>query len=197
MSNLKQSVYALLERVKEGENITRPALGQISRELLLYVPESQDIEAVNRLIGVLTPMNRRAAILYFSHFLPWEVEKDNDGNFVRFGKKFEGEKKTKRRMSLIDEWLKDEANNFWTWTDVNIQIKQKDFPAMIARTIKKALEGDVKSDTPALNKVQIMQAVMEGGVGLVELLEFVEHMKKIEAEYEEMLTHNDTEAQAA
>ena len=168
---LHNTVYARLEAIAAAEKITRSELGNLSRELLVYVPDTQDIDIVNRLLGVLTPMNRKTAILFFTHFLPWQVENDADGTFNRFGKMLQGEKKIAKRMDAITEFLKDESNNIWTWADENVQIdKKKDFKGMIAKAIKKALEGDEKSDTPALSKDEVFAAIFDGGITLEDLL---------------------------
>ena len=68
MNNLKAVVYGRLEAIMAAEKITRVELGAMSRELLMYVPDTNDIDIVNRLLGVLTPMNRRTAILFFFKF---------------------------------------------------------------------------------------------------------------------------------
>lgn len=182
---LHNTVYARLEAIAAAEKITRAELGHLSRELLIYVPETQDIDIVNRLIGVLTPVNKKVAILYFKHFLPWQVEEDHDGNFERFGKKLQGDKKVKNRMEAITKWLVEEENNIWTWANENIEVKQKDFKAAVARAIKKALEGDEKTDTPALTRDEIMAAIFEGGVTIDDMLYGIEAQEKRLAEVEQ------------
>lgn len=167
---LHNIVYARLEAIAAAEKITRKELAELSRELLIYVVETQDIDIVNRLIQILTPMNKRAAILYFGHFLPWSKETDDDGVFTRFGKKMSGDKKVKRKLEEITAWLIDESNNIWVWSDANIEVKQKDFKATVSRAIKRALEGDEKSNTPALTSAELMDAIFEGGVSIDDLL---------------------------
>lgn len=186
MSNLKNVVYQRLDAIAAAEKITRVELSHMSRELLDYVPDSQDIDIVNRLLGVLTAMNRRVAILYFSHFLPWEKEQDNEGNFVRFGKKMQSAKKIARKHKAITEWLKDESNDIWSWSDTNIELKQKDLGATVTRAIKKALQGDEKTDTPAMTHFEVLNAVMDGGVTLDDMSKLANVLKQLEeAEKEE------------
>lgn len=188
-NNLKAVVYGRLEEIANAEKITRVQLRELSRELLVYVPDTDDIDIVNRLINVLTPMNAKACVLFFGHFLPWEREKDNDGNHVRFGKRMQGDKKVNKRLELIKEFLADENNNIWTWADSNIEVKQKDFKAMIARTIKKALEGDEKSDTDPLTPTQVIDAVFEGGVTLEQMMEAMEGKVNLKEEKEIEFKH--------
>lgn len=178
---LHNVVYARLDAIAAAEKITRAELGGLSRELLIYIPDTQDIDILNRLIGVLTAVNSKVAVEYFKHFLPWQVEQDKDGNFLRFGKKMQGEKKLAKKLEAITEWLKDESNNIWTWADVNIEIKKKDFKAGIARAIKSALKGDDKSETPALSKAEIMSAIFDGGVTLDDMLSVIEQATQADA----------------
>lgn len=183
---LHNVVYARLEAIAAAEKITRAELGELSRELLIYVMDTRDIDIVNRLLLVLTKINAKAATLYFKHFLPWTCEEDAEGNFTRFGKMSSGEKKVKRQAALIDEWLHDVNNNIWTWADANIEIKEKDFKATVARAIKKALEGDAKSGTAALTREEIIAAIFDGGVTIDDMLFGIEaHEKALADEQEE------------
>jgi hypothetical protein len=49
--------------------------------------------------------------------------------------------------------------------------KKKDFAGSITKDIKKALAGDEKTDTEALTMMQIMQAILLGGVSIEDMLE--------------------------
>jgi hypothetical protein len=185
--NLKAAVYAMIEEIAAAEKITRKVLGAISRDLLIYVPDSHDIDSVNRLLGVLTPMNRLAAIHYFGHFLPWEQEKDADENFIRFGKMTQGDKKVKRKLEAINEWLADEKNNIWVWSKANLDVKPKNFGMLIAKAIKKALEGDEDSKSPPLSRDQVLDAVFEGGIHIDDLLDAVERQEARIAEAQKVM----------
>lgn len=182
MNNLKTIVYQRLEAIANAEKITRVELAALSRELLIYVPETNDIDIVNRLLGVLTRMNERVAILYFGHFLPWVQEKDAQDNFTRFGKKMDGDKKVTKRMALITEWLKDEANDIWSWSDANIELKQRDLVSPIGRAINKALEGDEKTDTAPVSPLEVVAAIFGSNLTLADMIAGLERMKIAEEE---------------
>lgn len=192
---LHNAVYAAFEEVKNAEKVTKAKLRELSRDLLVYVPESDDIDIVNRLIGVLTPVNRRVSILYFAHFLPWEQEKDADGNFLRFGKRMKGEKKLKRKQEAITAWLADDANDIWTWSDDNVEVKKKDFMATVSKAIEKALKGDEKSDTPPLTQDQLMAAIFQGGADVTAMLAACE-TKVAEMEQAEQDMSDDADEEA-
>jgi len=184
-NNLKAVVYGRLEAIMAAEKITRAELGALSRELLIYVPETNDIDIVNRLHVVLTPMNMQLIEAYFEHFLPWEVERDNDGNFLRFGKKMSGDKKVNKRLDLIKTWLAEEGNHLWVWAKDNIKMtKKKDFVGGIQKALERALKGDEESESPALSKLECLMAVMSAGFTIDDMLSAVEVKEKLIAEAE-------------
>lgn len=172
-NNLKATVYARLEAIAAAEKITRVELAALSREALMYVPESNDIDLVNRLLGVLTPMNRETAIQFFRHFLPWEVEETKDGEFSRFGKRMKKEKQVKRRMDAITEFLADEANTIWTWAGENLEVNKVEVNGMedLGKAVEIALKGrDTKTKhAEPITKQQVVDVVL-GKIGLEDLM---------------------------
>jgi len=162
---LHNVVYARLDAVAAAEKITRVELGHLSRELLEYVVDTHDIDIVNRLIGVLTPVNKRVSILYFTHFLPWTVEKDSDGKFVRFGKMLGKPKQVKKRVELIAAFLVNENNNIWSWSDEHIEVEQKqiNLGEKLETAIVQAMQGvdTDKQHGDALSKADILTVVMK------------------------------------
>lgn len=174
IATLKATVYARLEAIAGAEKITRAELTELSRELLEYVPETDDVDIVNRLIGVLTPMNADLARLYFKAFLPWKVEQDAKGNFVRFGVKMEGDKKVTKKMQAITEWLANEENNIWTWGADNVEVKEKDLAGNVAKAVKAALKGHEKSGTAPCSPADVVNAMFVGGVTVHDLMAALE-----------------------
>lgn len=158
--NVKAHLYGLADDFIKAEAMGKKAMSPFSREVFAYVMETRDIDLVNRVITGASNFNRRGLITFFTHFLPWNVEKDADGKFVRFADMQAG-RKYKKKQALIAEFLADPGNDFYTWSDQNIEIKQKDFVGLISRAVKKALEGDEKSDTPPLSKAAALHAVMQ------------------------------------
>ena len=159
---LHNSVYARLDAIASAEKITRVELAALSREALSYVMESHDIELVNRLIGVLTPVNGKVAILYFTNFLPWTVE-EVDGKFARFGKMVKKPKQVKNKANLIIDWLSVDTNDLWVWAEENIEIEQKqvNLGDKLAKALTQALEGvdTDKAIGEAMTKADIMALI--------------------------------------
>lgn len=170
-NNLKATIVSRIDALKASEKITKAELSAVSRECLLYVPDSDDIDVVNRLLNVLTPMNRATAVLFFRHFLMWEFEEDAD----RFGAKLKKEKQVKRKQDLIDTFLANEDNDIWTWakTEVTVDYKPKQFAAQITKAVQAALKGEVKDngETPPLSPQDVVAAVLIGGITVVDMIE--------------------------
>lgn len=183
--NIKAHIYGLIKEVAAAEKITKAKLGVLSRDILTYVMDTNDIMSVNSLIAVLTPANRMASIAYFEHFLPWEVERDGEKRFVRFGKKLKGTKPVKAQAA-INLWLSDEGNNIWNWVDDNLEMKKKiDFNSRVVNAINKALAGDLdKSGTDPLTPAQVVAAIFESDLSAGALISGLSNLKVAEQEEE-------------
>lgn len=172
MNNIEQLKVAIdisIEALAAAEKITKKELGALSRTLLQYiiVEESTDIATVNRLLGVLTPMNRQAAELYFEHFLPYV--QDDKG---LFGEAIKKQAKKDAKIAEALAWLEDETNNIWVWAADNIEVKAKDYAGDIAKVIKSALAGNDNNE--ALTVRQVLGAVIAtDGVELADLVGFL------------------------
>lgn len=169
-----------LSAIKSSEAITKRELGTLSRELLSFVIETGDVRIVNTLLGrgedgklTLTVVNRKAAGLFFQHFLPFSVDTDSD--VVQFVKK-KG-KIFDKAVEEIEKFLSNEENNLWSWVDTNVKMEQKavDYAGKITKDIKKALSSE-----DGLTGAEVMAAVMEGGITTSDLLALVDAMMKEE-----------------
>lgn len=173
MDNVKGHIFGLIAEIAESEKVTKVKLAQLSRELMVYVMESHDISAANRLIDVLTPVNKRAAIVFLSHFLPWTPELDDDKNFVRFGKMMKGQKAVDKRRKLILDFIAEKDNTIWTWAKDNVQVEAKptDFFKSVSKSVERALKGN--ENTPPLPREEVIKALFAAGMTIDDLLEAV------------------------
>jgi len=167
---LHNMVYATIDTIDAAEKVTKTALASLSRDMLVYVTESHDIDYVNKLLSVLTPMNEKAAIIYFGNFLPFTKEKDTDGNFLRFGKMLKGDKKVAKKVDAIRAWLEEEENTIWTWVKDNVTLEQRDLHKPIVSAITKALKGDEKTGTPPLTVEEILRDVFSTDISVDDVL---------------------------
>lgn len=167
MSNLKASLEARIATLLASEKVTHVELGAASREALHYVPETQDIGMVNRLINVLTPANKAVAAMFFAVFLPWKWDTETN----MFVGKIKGQAKIDNKLIACAEFLKDETNTIWTWTKENVQIAEraKNYPAQIAALVTRA----TKDDKYGVDAKAVVNAVLLGGVTLDDIMNIV------------------------
>ena len=165
-------ILASIEKVANSERVTKTELSYLSRELLTYivVDGSNDIGLVNRLINVLTPQNKRTCIIFFAHFLPFQMHNE-DGTF---GKKMKGEKLLKSKKDACEEFLANPDSDVWTWAALNVKIEKKpvDFRAKIIKDVSKAMSED--DPETRLTAADVIAAVIEGGVTVEDLFFAVE-----------------------
>lgn len=171
-----------IDKLAASEKVTKAELSALSRELLFYVltghedtPASYDVQAVNRLLGVLTPMNQRTSVLFFAHFLPFAF----DENELKFGKL--QQKKKDKFIQQAREFLEDETNDIWAWAARNVKVEKKpvDWSKKISSDIQKALnaEGD-----DALTAKEVMVAVLAGGIGVDDLTDMLDIIAQVDLE---------------
>ena len=184
MSKVNKAQIALLGKIdasitalQASEKITKSELGVVSRNILEYLMlnGSTDIDCVNRLLAALTPMNRQTAVLFFNHFLYWAYDKETEA-FTNMEK---GEKKQDKYRAKVTTFMADKNNNIWTWAKANTEIKPlKPFDERIAHAIKQALKGiDEKDGRPGLEPLpvsEILQAVIQGGVSMGDMMALVD-----------------------
>lgn len=179
--NLKAVLYNLIEEIAKAEKVTRKGLATFSRDVLVYVVDTYDIDCVNRMLGVLTPANRRFAIHFFEHFLPHMVERDKEGNFSRFGGLIKKQKKMAERLARIEEFLKDENNNIWTWTDENVQTKVPDYVANLERALQNAVKGNDKKGVEPASVFDLCKVFFDG-IGIEKIVTAIELKNKADME---------------
>lgn len=112
-----------LDAIAQAEMVTKRELMSLSRTVLEFVHETGDIGPVNRLMAVLTPVNKRVAKLFFVHFTGFHFD-DTSMLFL---------KKSKKRYAdalvAYREWIADPHNNIWTWAARHVEVEAKPFTA--------------------------------------------------------------------
>lgn len=147
-----------LDAVRNAEHITKRELKSLSRDLLtvLHAKGGEmegDIQFVNALLGVLTPVNRRVGILFFKHFSGFNFS-DELNIFTKKNKKHYEECR-----ELAQSFLADPNQNIWTWADREVNVEQKPFdPNAITQFIGRALK---KMDG---DQAAVLRAVFAGGI---------------------------------
>lgn len=166
---LKAGIEKNITALIKSETTTKEKLAQVSRDMLSYVMDTQDIGMVNRLAEVLTPMNRATAFQFFGAFLPWK----QDGK--AFGKKLAGKEAITKREIAIREFLANADNNIWTWAAINVEVTAK--PKNYASKLSSLVERSLNDEKEAITVVQVLDAVLAGGINLVDLMAALEPRK--------------------
>ena len=133
----KKEIEKDLKKLTASEKVTKAALSVLSRTVLAYVYETNDINMVNRLLKVLTPVNKRVAEAYFPKYLGWTFNPKE----LAFGVKSK-DKAYAAKYELACEFLADEANNIWTFAAAEIvfEAKPKQYAVRITQLVTRALK---------------------------------------------------------
>lgn len=174
-----------IKKIGNGETTFKQELATLSRELLEYVPSTGDIDAVNRLIAVLSPLNKDKVTAFFKAFLSHKLDKGV------FGKKSTNKDMVAKRNKAITMFLSVESNNVWTWLaekakPVERQRKAKDLGKAVERAVEAAIATEDNPDAIDLREVlkRTIRACIGGGMKLSEIMETFESVAKEEAQPE-------------
>ncbi len=164
-----------LDAIRGSEQITKRELRDQSRVLLssLHGLDADplltgDIQFINQLIGVLTPVNKKVAVLFFTHFAGFHMDPAL-GTFT---------KKSAKRYTEAKEaaaaLLADPNQNIWTWADREVHVEAKPFTLTKVTTF---IEGALKK-APGVNLTQadILRAVFAGGITPATIMQVVDQM---------------------
>jgi hypothetical protein len=164
-----------------SEKITRTELAGCATELLRYYSEhlSTDIGAVNRLLAVLTPFNRRMAVLFFANFLPWKYD-DDKGIFTTM----KGNKQRDKCFTACHDFLRS-GKTIWDWSaNIQTEIKPADWSGRLSGTVSKAIsetimvKGEEVENTTRMTPSEVIKAVLAGGVRIMDILAAMNEMEE-------------------
>ena len=169
-------LFETIAAVAAAERITKEGLATLSRDILDYMLDTQDIRPVNALLGkhedsdkfVLTPVNWRIACQYFHAFLPfhsnWKNVKDNiqDGTGERAPLIFAKKNKAlwDKRAQEIAEFLENEDNSIWTWSKgVKIDKPATDYGKLLGTAIRSCMD----ENKGGMSKEQVLSLILNDG----------------------------------
>jgi hypothetical protein len=160
-----------IDQLAGAEKVTKAILSDLSRVILEYILETEDVQPANRVIEVLTPVNKKASILYFKHFLPFIKITNEEGEFQKFGGK--DKKRFDAKAEEIKEFLADPHNNIWTWAARHVEVEAKPYdPAKVAKEIEKAIKKVGQEAT--------IKAIIAGGIDVQMLMMMLEAQANVE-----------------
>jgi len=145
-----------IESIKGAEEITRREVRALSRSVLSALHITENVGYLNKFLEVLTPVNRKAMVIYFQAFTGFHYDS-------------KGEVFTKKNKPAYDEacakaekFLDDPMNNFWSYAQREIKVEGKEF-SMDAVT--KGVEGFLKKAAKNnFSEVDVMRAILKGGI---------------------------------
>jgi hypothetical protein len=149
-----------LKKLKASEKITREVLRDMSRSLLgaLHGKDGMlygDIQYINSVLPVLTPVNKKSYVLFMKHFAGFHFDEE----LQVFTKK--SKKRADDAQQAARAFLEDPNQNIWTWAERHVDIEKTKHPftsdkvtEYIIKATKK-LQGD---------QVAVLRAVMAGGI---------------------------------
>jgi hypothetical protein len=172
-----------LRAIREAERITKDTLRSLSRELLMQIHyESKlqgDIQPANRLLEVLSPMNRKTFVLFMQEFSGFNFDEETG----LFGKK--NKKEYDARCKLACESLDDPHFNLWTWAERNVKVEKKRFKLeTLSKDVKRALEEEGEDGKPLYSKADVVKTILEGGLSIDDLILIMQEMGELDIKVE-------------
>jgi len=157
-----------IKALAKAESLTKDTLRDLSRSLLFATQQTEDIGYINKTIGVLTPMNRKTAIMFFKEFSGLNFD-DDAGSFSKKNKK-----KYEEIAALATAQLDDPHFNMWTWAEKNLTIEPKAFElAKVTQFAKSALK---KAKDAGLSETDVLKAFFGGGFTAESIVAIMEQM---------------------
>ena len=177
----REQIAAAIAELGQAERITKDKLAILSRAILTYIlvddgsdvhKPAEDSQVINQLLEVLTPLNKKVAVAFFSAFAGFFF----DDELSTFGKKDKKRYDGKRDKAI--EFLKVEDNTIWTWAERNIVVQPTpmDFAKLnqvIGNIIKKAEKANLGHD-------QVLKACLANGVSINDMMNLLAEMAKQE-----------------
>ncbi len=148
-----------IAKLGETEKVTRELLRSLSREVLEAHHATENVTYINQLIGVLTPMNRKTAILFFKEFSGFHFSKESQ----TFEKK--DKKVYQFKSDMSDKFLEDPNNNIFSWYERNVKDPEMKPKATLIDTIKdRAKSWHERAKKEHISDADLLVAFFEGGI---------------------------------
>lgn len=148
---------AKLAALQGAEKITKTVLAELSREVLAAVHKTEDSSYINRLMVVLTPVNRKVVILFFKAFSGFTFKQEEQ----MFSKKDKKQYDAKEQAAI--EFLDDPHNNIWTWAERAVEVEAKAFDI---EKVKKSMAAMIKqAEGAGYDKRAVLKQVFNAGFG--------------------------------
>ena len=173
----------------KAEASVRAELNVLSRGVLEAVHATEQIGYVNQLLAVLTPVNRKAAVVFFKHFAGFHYDEVTR----MFTKK--SKKRYEQAHKNAMEFLQDPNNNMFSWAERHIEVEQKPFDqaSFLKAQHKAFIRAVQQSRDNGIDQKELFAAMFkpeEGkpGLDVNALVAVLEAMDVVEVKVEEAAT---------
>lgn len=176
MANINK-INALIEELGASERITKAHLSVLSRSILEYImiddgnqegvvginaTGSEDSQVANRLLEILTPVNRKVTTLFFKHFMPFFFDEET----LLFKGKNKGQ--WPKKLLACRTFLADPHQNIWSWAERNVQHEVKPYSVeTVVKTVKSLI---TKCKEAGIGNDEVVKAMLEGGITANEIV---------------------------
>lgn len=165
------------DALKASEKISRETLRNMSRYILETIHNVDcDIRPVNKLLGILTPMNRKIIVEFFAEFSGFSYNAKEQV----FGKKSQKTYDECKQLSL--EFLENPNNNVWSWAAMQGRDKPepKPFDAKeVAKAFSKQLKKAEKQGVQNA-QVEILRSLFDEGLEVDAVISILEQMQVVD-----------------
>jgi hypothetical protein len=166
-----------LVRLTRVEGMTKEIVKNMSREVLVALHETGDIGYINKLLAVLTPVNKRVFRMYAEEFTGF-VYDETKKEFTRKNKNQYDDAK-ERALSALD----DPHFNLWTWQEREVEMEKKPYDlSKITVFMKGALK---KANKEGFTQADVIKAVFDAGVDIDALIEVMQSMEGVDLQVNE------------
>lgn len=157
-----------LSSLKSSEKRTKELVRSMSRDVLEAHHATEDVKYINEFISVLSPMNKRTAVLYFKEFSGFQ---ESEGMFSKKDKKHYEEKK-----AAAIAFLEDPLNNLWSWSEKNVEVEKKPFDisrlqAQVSSLMKKVEGAEIPHS-------EVIKALFQAGITVADVVSILEEVKE-------------------
>ena len=163
-----QSFQERVASLAASEKVSKELLRALSRDVLEAHHVTGDVAYINGIIEVLSPMNKKMAVLFYKEFSGHLYSEDTKA----FGKK--DKKKYDAAHKASFDALEDPHFNVFSWAERNVEVERKPFTLgklqqQMGSLVKKAEENKI-------SHADIIRAMFANGIEIGEFMKVVEHM---------------------
>lgn len=161
----EQAFETTINKLADSEKVTKGELKTVSRSILVATHTTGQVLYMNKLIAVLTPVNKKVAVAFLKCFTGY-VYDDVMNMFTKKSKK-----KYEQAVKDYEEFMADPHANIWTWADKHIEVTHKPFSLdKVTHYMTKALKD---AQGVGLSDVDIIKAVLKAGITANAMLEIM------------------------